>query len=141
LGRPLNQKTARKALEEHGWRATIGGKHVIKMEKEGQRPITLPPPRRQGLRQGALRRDPQAGGTRLSQRMEFHALIHEEDGSYWAEVKELPGCFASGHDLEELKEAVIEAITLYRADADAPEKTRVGKTGAHVDEMRVLVDV
>jgi len=73
--------------------------------------------------------------------MEFHALIHEEDGSYWAEVKELPGCFASGHDLEELKEAVIEAITLYRADADAPEKTRVGKTGAHVDEMRVLVDV
>ena len=73
--------------------------------------------------------------------MEFHALIHEEDGSYWAEVKELPGCFASGHDLEELKEAVIEAITLYRADADAPEKTRPGKTGAHVDEMRVLVDV
>lgn len=73
--------------------------------------------------------------------MEFHALIHEEDGSYWAEVKELPGCFASGHDLEELKEAVIEAITLYRTDADAPEKTRAGKTGAHVDEMRVLVDV
>lgn len=73
--------------------------------------------------------------------MEFHALIHKEDGSYWAEVKELPGCFASGHDLEELKEAVIEAITLYLADADAPGKARVGRAGAHVDEMRVLVDV
>jgi predicted RNase H-like HicB family nuclease len=42
--------------------------------------------------------------------MEFHAAIHEEDGSYWAEVEELPGCFASGKDLNELEEALIEAI-------------------------------
>lgn len=42
--------------------------------------------------------------------MEFHAIIHEEDGSYWAEVQELPGCFASGKDLNELQEALIEAI-------------------------------
>lgn len=44
--------------------------------------------------------------------MELHAIIHEEDGSYWAEVKELPGCFASGHDLEEVKQALVEAIEL-----------------------------
>ncbi len=42
--------------------------------------------------------------------MEFHATVHEEDGSYWAEVQELPGCFASGRDLNELQEALIEAI-------------------------------
>ena len=43
-------------------------------------------------------------------RMELHAVIHEEDGSYWAEVKELPGCFASGQSLDEVKEALVEAI-------------------------------
>ena len=29
-------------LQEHGWRPTLGGKHVVKMEKPGERPITLP---------------------------------------------------------------------------------------------------
>ncbi len=68
---------------------------------------------------------------------EFRVLVHEEDSSYWAEVEGLPGCFASGQDLEELRDAVIEAITLYLSDGskDAP---RVAAT-AHVDEMRVLV--
>jgi predicted RNase H-like HicB family nuclease len=44
-------------------------------------------------------------------------VVHEEDGGYWAEVRELPGCFASGRDLEELKEAVLEAIDLYESDS------------------------
>ena len=39
---PRNQKSARKLLREHGWSETIGGKHVVKMEKHGRRPITLP---------------------------------------------------------------------------------------------------
>lgn len=38
---------------------------------------------------------------------------HYEDGSYWAEVVELPGCFASGDTLEELNEALDEAIGIY----------------------------
>jgi predicted RNA binding protein YcfA (HicA-like mRNA interferase family) len=38
----LSQKIARKLLEEHGWVCTEGGKHSIKMEKAGERPITLP---------------------------------------------------------------------------------------------------
>ena len=38
----LDQKTARLLLEEHGWLCTRGGKHNVKMEKEGRRPITLP---------------------------------------------------------------------------------------------------
>lgn len=45
--------------------------------------------------------------------MELHVHIHEEEGSYWAEVVELPGCFASGDNLDELKEALLEAIDLY----------------------------
>ena len=39
---PLNQKRAKKLLEQNGWRETRGGKHVVKMEKVGKRPITLP---------------------------------------------------------------------------------------------------
>ena len=69
---------------------------------------------------------------------EFRVLVHEEDGSYWAEVEELPGCFASGHDLEELREAVVEAITLYLAEGASKDAPRAAAT-AHVDEMRVLV--
>ena len=38
----LNQKAARKLLEEHGWTMTRGGKHVVKMTKPSERPITLP---------------------------------------------------------------------------------------------------
>lgn len=69
---------------------------------------------------------------------EYRVLVHEEDGAYWAEVDDLPGCFASGHDLEELREAVVEAITLYLA-GDQPAGPRATSATAHVDEMRVFV--
>lgn len=42
LPRVLSQKSARRLLEQHGWVQTLGGKHVVKMVKEGHRPITLP---------------------------------------------------------------------------------------------------
>ena len=47
----------------------------------------------------------------------FHVTIHEEDdGSFWSEVDELPGCFASGFSLEELQEATFDAIQLWLPD-------------------------
>jgi predicted RNase H-like HicB family nuclease len=68
---------------------------------------------------------------------EYRVFVHEEDGAYWAEVEDLPGCFASGKDLDELRDAVVEAITLYlsRGPSDEPRASAT----AHVDEMRVLV--
>lgn len=42
LPRLLCQRTARDLLRDSGWVQTQGGKHVIKMEREGSRPITLP---------------------------------------------------------------------------------------------------
>ena len=43
--------------------------------------------------------------------MELHASIREDDdGTLWAEVTELPGCFASGATISELTEALIEAV-------------------------------
>lgn len=38
----LSQRTARALLETHGWICETGGKHVVKMVRPGQRPITLP---------------------------------------------------------------------------------------------------
>jgi predicted RNA binding protein YcfA (HicA-like mRNA interferase family) len=37
-----NQKSMRQFLQDNGWTQTLGGKHVIKMIKPGERPITLP---------------------------------------------------------------------------------------------------
>ena len=69
---------------------------------------------------------------------EFRVLVHEEDDSYWAEVAELPGCFASGRNLDELREAITEAITLYVAGQESPSGLPP-VTHGRVDEMRILV--
>ncbi len=69
--------------------------------------------------------------------MEYRVVIHQEDGSYWGEVPELPGCFASCATLDELKDAAAEAIALYR-ETDASSSPR-WPGGASVGEMRVLV--
>jgi predicted RNase H-like HicB family nuclease len=45
----------------------------------------------------------------------YTVLVHDEGSGerMWAEVAELPGCFASGRDTGELGEALAEAISLY----------------------------
>jgi predicted RNase H-like HicB family nuclease len=48
--------------------------------------------------------------------MELTARIHIEDNSYWADVPELPGCFASGDTRDELFDSLQEGIALYLAD-------------------------
>lgn len=40
--KPMNQANAIDYLTALGWIRTIGGKHNVKMEKPGHRPITLP---------------------------------------------------------------------------------------------------
>jgi hypothetical protein len=62
--------------------------------------------------------------------------IHQEDGILWGQVVELPGCFATGEDLDELAEALGEAISLYQAKSSpvsatsrssTPRRYRVGR--------------
>jgi predicted RNase H-like HicB family nuclease len=52
--------------------------------------------------------------------VELTATVHREQGSYWAEVRELPCCFASGDTLDELLQALEEAVNLYLAE-DQPD--------------------
>jgi predicted RNase H-like HicB family nuclease len=43
--------------------------------------------------------------------LSYTVIVHEEEeGGYWAEVEELPGCFASGETLDELEQDVKGAI-------------------------------
>ena len=53
-----------------------------------------------------------------------------EEGGYWAEVEELPGCVSQGETRAELEENIKEAIEAYLAVApeapkDAPEVMKV----------------
>lgn len=79
---------------------------------------------------------------------EYIVKVHrEEDGMFWAEVLDLPGCFASGESLDVLREALEEAISLYLHDApdarhidpieSGPAVSRQGNM--EVDEIRVKV--
>ena len=49
----------------------------------------------------------------MSDIQEFTINVHQESDSLWADVVELPGCFASGDNPDELQEALEEAISLY----------------------------
>jgi len=82
--------------------------------------------------------------------LELTAGVRREAGSYWAEVRELPGCFASGESLDELLGALEEAVGLYLAD----ERSGPGGAGQRVagpargaasrprlDELRLTIPV
>lgn len=51
---------------------------------------------------------------------DYIVAVHAEDGSYWAEVRELPGCLASGESMDELWEALAEAMSLYLSEPGNP---------------------
>jgi predicted RNase H-like HicB family nuclease len=76
----------------------------------------------------------------MSQVNSYTVRIHQEEGEQpWAEVVELPGCFASGRDMAELRENLAEAIGLYLSTADARVTVRLEETSESVTEQRLLV--
>jgi predicted RNase H-like HicB family nuclease len=66
----------------------------------------------------------------------LHVEVHYEDGMYWAQVREWPGCFASGRTLNELAEALEDSIGLYMTPEDEEEPVRVR---LHILEMGLTV--
>lgn len=62
--------------------------------------------------------------------MRLTANVHIEGGAFWADVSELPGCFASGDSLDELFTSLREGIELYlakEADRDRPLPSEVAR--------------
>ncbi len=69
--------------------------------------------------------------------MDLTVEVHREAAGYWAHVVELPGCFASGHSLPELRDALGEAIGLYLWDRPADlggQELGVGSVKARIEE-------
>jgi predicted RNase H-like HicB family nuclease len=64
--------------------------------------------------------------------MRLTVFIREDGPGYWSEVSELPGCFASGRTLTELREALGEAIGLYLWDQPIELAFRELSLGASV---------
>ncbi len=67
--------------------------------------------------------------------MELTVVVHQERGSFWSEIPELPGCFASGRTLDELGDALAEAVGLYLWDL--PGELRAAPTSP--GESRIVV--
>ena len=42
--------------------------------------------------------------------LHFTVNIDEEDGCYWAEIVELPGCFVWGRSMDEIRAGLSEAV-------------------------------
>lgn len=78
----------------------------------------------------------------------YTVIVHEaepEEGGFWAEVEELPGCFASGDSLDELETDIRDAIETYilslAANGEAVPEGRksVGEEGVRRWEIAVPV--
>ena len=54
---------------------------------------------------------------------QLHVNVRLEDGSLWATADEYPGVFATGDNLEELRESLQEGIALVLADLDGEPPT------------------
>ena len=76
----------------------------------------------------------------MSQQTSYTVRIHREEGEQpWAEIVELPGCFASGQDMAELRENLAEAIGLYLSTPAARVSVHMEDTPDSITERRVLV--
>jgi predicted RNase H-like HicB family nuclease len=122
----------KRLLEANGWTETAGGKHVVKMTKPGHRPITLPHDGDHAPGWTQRRRRVMAGEV-------YTVRVHHEPGEeLWAEVLELPGCFAAGADMEELREALSEAISLYLSEPGDVKHVELEDEPGSVTEHRML---
>ena len=64
--------------------------------------------------------------------MRLTVFIRKDGPGYWSEVSELPGCFASGRTLTDLRAALGEAIGLYLWDQPIELATPQLRLGASV---------
>jgi predicted RNase H-like HicB family nuclease len=69
----------------------------------------------------------------------YTVRIHSEPGEdLWAEVEELPGCFASGQDMSELREALAEAISVYLSEPGKPVRVELEEAPGSITERHIL---
>jgi predicted RNase H-like HicB family nuclease len=73
------------------------------------------------------------------QSVTYTVRVHHEPGEQlWAEVLELPGAFATGPDMEDLREALEEAIGFYLSEAGEARRVELEDEPGSVTEQRML---
>jgi len=80
--------------------------------------------------------------SQVAEERTYTVRVHNQgDEGLWAEVEELPGCFASGLDEDELAEALAEAIGLYLSTPEHRVQVQLthGRQMESVRQERVLV--
>lgn len=72
--------------------------------------------------------------------MEIEVIVHKDASTddLWAEVVQLPGCFASGRSRDDLMQSLEEAVELYLRDGDISATTSDRLEG--VEHYRVSND-
>ena len=89
MAKLLNQRRAIRLLTNDGWTETRGGKHVVKMVKDGQRPVTLPDSHGQSYSKGlSAAIVKQVGSSRRRTAHALQVLIHHDGPEYWSEIAE-----------------------------------------------------
>jgi predicted RNase H-like HicB family nuclease len=69
----------------------------------------------------------------------YTVRVHHEPGEdLWAEVPDLPGCLAAGSDMEELRQALTEAISLYLSEPGDEKHVELEDEPGSVTEHRML---
>ena len=70
----------------------------------------------------------------------YTVRVHQEPGEQqlWAEVLELPGVFVTGADMEELRQALTEAISLYLSEPGNEKHVELEDEPGTVTEQRML---
>jgi predicted RNase H-like HicB family nuclease len=69
----------------------------------------------------------------------YTVRVHQEPGhDLWAEVLELPGIFVTGADMDELREALTEAISLYLSGPGEEKHVELEDEPGSVTEHHVL---
>ena len=69
----------------------------------------------------------------------YTVRVHHESGEQlWAEVLELPGCFAAGVDMQELRAALTEAISLYLSKPGEARHVELEDEPGSITEHRML---
>ena len=63
----------------------------------------------------------------------YPAVFHEEEGAYWVEFPDLPGCFTQGESEQETLDMAKEALGLY-----LDENLDIVKKFKHYFQMNLL---
>jgi predicted RNase H-like HicB family nuclease len=74
-----------------------------------------------------------------SEPQRYAVRVHSEPGEQlWAEVLELPGVFVTGTGMEDLRQALAEAIGLYLSEPGSERHVELGDEPGIVTEHHVL---